>query len=230
MLVRDYQEQHGLTDDELAERLGRDVRGVRGMKNREIPRGWAEQLGVDFDVQAAAAERDRLQASAKPRREHDTEPPRPHDPDAVRPTPGPPLPATTDTSAAQERIAAVYSGVGFAVSTRSGNPGYAAVTDDQAPALARAWVKAAEENELARRVVALMGSGGAGGELVMAHVVWIMGLAYVSGRSDLDPLGSYARKYGRYRPYVRVPADGEDRPPEEDRARDGHPGPAAPVG
>lgn len=199
MKVQDYLDQQGISDVELAERLGRDVRGVRGMKSREIPKGWARQLGVVFDEDAAAVERERYVQGAKAASRAGDEPPTAPDPSKVERAA---LPAVVDPSVAQERIAALYGGIGFAVSQRTGNAGYAAVTDEQAPAIARAWVKAAEENEFARRVVALMGSGGTLGELAMAHVVWVMGLAYVSGRSDFDPLGSYRDRYAHYRPVV----------------------------
>lgn len=232
MLVRDYMEREGLTDELLAQRLGREVRGVRGMKNREMPRGWCEQLGVDFDVQAAASERERYTGGARPKREADDQAPRPHDESAVqeqKPRPGE-LAPIGDLSAAQERIAALYGGVGYALSERSGNPGYSAVTDDQAPHIARAWVKAAEENELARRFVTMMNAGGATGDLVMAHAMLVMGLAYVSGRSDFDPLGTYARKYGQFRPVVHVPGHDDSRSAAEDGTGDGHADSHAAVG
>jgi hypothetical protein len=229
MLVRDYMAAEGLDDQALADRLGKQVRGVRSMINREVPRGWCEILGIDFDAPAAAIERERFLGDAKPKRADDT-PPTPHDQGAVRDAPQAHLPALADTSVAQERIAQLYGGLGFALTARSGNPGYQACVDDQAPAIARAWVKAAEENDFARRVVAMMSSGGATGELVMAHAVMVMGLAYVSGRSDFDPLGSYARKYGQFRAVVRVDAVDDDRPPAEDFSGDRDQGPTATVG
>lgn len=230
MLVRDFMEERGLDDDGLAALLDKEPRGVRGMKNREIPRSWADKLGVPFDAEAAAAERERF--TTKPKREAETEAPRPHSPDAVKDAPRPPAAdlAVKDASVAEERIASLYGGIGFALSARTGNDGYSAVMDDSAPAIARAWVRAAEENELARRVVAMMSSGGATGELVMAHAMMVMGLAYVSGRSNLDPLGGYARKYGRYRPVVPVDAGDGDWQTAPDGAGDGYAGSEASLG
>jgi hypothetical protein len=230
MLVRDYMEREGIDDLQLAERLGKQVRGVRSMLNREVPRGWCEILDLPFDAPAAAIERERFTGPRKTR-DTDDQPPRPHDDSAVQDAPRAALPAIADSSIAEERIAQLYGGLGFALSSRSGNPGYQLCVDDQAPHIARAWVKAAEENEFARRVVAMMSSGGATGELVMAHAVMVMGLAYVSGRSSFDPLGTYARKYGQFRAVVRVDetVDG-DRPAEEDFAGDRDAGPAAALG
>ena len=225
MLVRDYMAAEGLDEQQLADRLGKEVRGVRGMKNRELPRGWCEILNVPFDATAAAVERERF-TGARPKREAEDTPPRPHDDSAVQDAPRAPLPAVADQSIAEERIAQLYGGVGFALSARTGNPGYQLVVDDQAPHIARAWLKAAEENEFARRVVAMLSSGGATGELVMAHAVMVMGLAYVSGRSSFDPLGTYARKYGQFRAVVHV-EDADRGAPTEDTAGDRDAGPAA---
>lgn len=227
MKVADFMAQRQLDDQQLADLLELNVRGVRGMKNREMPVKWCEKLGVPFDAEAAGAERERFVSTT---REQETDPPRPHDPDAVRDAPRASLPAAVpDGSVARERIASLYGGLGFALAARTGNPGYQAVVDDQAPHIADAWLKAAEENEFARRVVAMMSAGGATGELVMAHAVMVMGLAYVSGRSDFDPLGSFARKYGQHRAFVRVDPDRPDAT-SEDVAGDGHADTAPVVG
>lgn len=212
MKVVDYMAQRGVDEQQLADLLELNVRGVRGMKNREMPVRWCEKLGVPFDAEAAGAERERFVQT----REQEDQPPRPHDDGAVRDAPRPLLPATApDSSVARERIASLYGGLGFALTARTGNRGYQAVVDDQAPHVADAWLKAAEENEFARRVVAMMSAGGATGELVMAHAVMVMGLAYVSGRSDFDPLGSFARKYGQHRAFVRVDAEPAEPAPED---------------
>ena len=230
MLVAEFQEREGLTDEQMAERLAIQPRGYRGMKNREMPERWAKLLGVDFDEQAAAVERERFTVE-RPQREKDTEPPRAPEGADVR---QPQLPATVNVGAAQERIQAVYGGLGHALAVANGNPGLEVVTDDMSPTIARCWVKAAEEgNPLAKRLVALIGSGGTMGELVTAHVVWVMGLAYVSGRSDFDPLGSFGRKYGQHRPAVEQPVwGGADVGEDAAQAAAGvdGPGSAAPLG
>lgn len=115
------------------------------------------------------------------------------------PTPPPgariaPLPATI-TALAEERIAHAYGFIGGGVGMATGNPQIPRVVDEYAPAIGRAWVKAAEENEFARRVVTMMSAGGATGELVMAHVIMVGGILYVSGRAPALA-GIYGHKFG----------------------------------
>ena len=116
-----------------------------------------------------------------------------------------PLPVSL-SQLAEERIAHAYGFIGGGVGMATGNPMIPRVVDEYSPAIARAWVKAAEENEFARRVVSMMSAGGATGELVMAHLVMVGGILYVSGRAPALS-GIYGHKFGPP-PVVASPPSG----------------------
>jgi hypothetical protein len=166
-------EAHGLDDEtlaaELSTKLGKEIKpgGVKRFSHyNKIPKTWAEALSIPPSNEAQSEE-----GTDAPQR-----------PSSAPPT-APPgskmlLPAG---DVARERIAQTYGLIGGGISAATGNKGYSIVVDDCAPGIAAAWLKAAEENDFARRVVSLMSAGGATGELVLTHIILVSGLMYVSG-------------------------------------------------
>lgn len=123
-----------------------------------------------------------------------------------------PLPVSV-TQLAEERISSAYKMVGGGIAMGSGNERIAHVFDRYSDPIASAWVKAAEENEFAKRVVQFMSAGGATGELVTTHLILVGGLLYVTGRAPALQ-GLYGRTLGAP-PVVVVgpperPGDGAD--------------------
>lgn len=190
--LAEYMQAEGLTDEEMAERiserLGRPIKPVTVRANRYrglLPKAWVSALGLeDADPASGGA------GAGDATRSAERAPRMPRD-GVMAPTPA------LLTAVAKERITATYETVGFAVSKLTEQPGIKVVTDDYAPAIADAWIRAADESEFARRVVRLISSGGAVGELVTVHLIWLLGIAYVTGRVD-DPTGLLARKYQAY--------------------------------
>lgn len=215
-----YRLANSLTIEELTARLNgaghrtkngealstRYVGMICTQKTRRPPQAWAETF--------------RLPDEPPPDRSPGAAPPpgaEPLAPGADLPTgggesPPRPLPGTnvilepSMAQVAQERIAGFYGLIGGAIGTASGQPEITEVTDAVAPDIARAWIRAAEENDLARRVVRFATMGGSSGELVFAHAFWIGGLLYVTGR--IPNLGGL---FGRF-DQARASAD-ERRPP-----------------
>ncbi len=197
MLVSEYLEQEGIEPAELAERLnsvtGTELggRGVNLRKNKEMPKAWAVALGLSVDVPSSQPPE-----SGEPAARQSERPPKKPEGSAL-------MPIATDM--AQQRIAEAYGLIGYGLALATENEGVKMVTDDQSQAIARAWVKAADTSEFARRVVRLASAGGAMSELVICHLVWLAGVAYVIGAAPDVSTGSFTRKYGRYRPVVAEP-------------------------
>jgi hypothetical protein len=109
---------------------------------------------------------------------------------------------------ASKRIAGGYRFVGGLVATQivqshgknAGN-GVAEAFDKNADHIADLWVKAAEQNATVARIVNAMGTGGAVGDLVIAHVLLFATVAYVLGAPLPDGM---FKSYESYR--VIVPA------------------------
>lgn len=205
MLVREHRDSLGLTSKEyaqlLSEKTGRPVtdRRVSAELKRELPKPWAAAFGLDASDGG----------DSDPTSESPVETGRP--PRMPEGAPRAPLPAVA-SSVAKERLTELYGLVGFMGTRISGHEGVKVVSDDYAPHIADAWLKAAEENEFARRVVRLVSAGGAVGELVTVHVIWLLAILYVTGRTD-DPTGLLARKYERFHAdavaRARLEAEGE---------------------
>lgn len=188
-------EREGLDSGDVAERmsdlLGRDVKVelVDAYAQRtqldKIPQAWVSALGLE-PLEADPSGEGTGAGSFSDRSAER----------APRMPPGAPKakPPAVLATVAKERLSATYETIGYAAGLILEEPGIKVVTDDYAPHIAEAWLKAAEENEFAARVVRLMSSGGAMGELVTVHILWILGIAYVTGRVD-DPTGLLARKY-----------------------------------
>lgn len=190
--LQDWMEQEGLdlqaTAQRVSEKLGKPVTPelvYQYSRRSSVPKSWAFALGIEgaADPPDSSAREGGAGRAASAER-------------APRMPPGAPVAPSLAVigDVARERIAATYETVGYAAGLLLEEPGIKVVTDDYAPEIAKAWVKAAEENEFAARVVRLMSSGGAMGELVVCHLLWLMGIAYVTGRVD-DPTGLLARKY-----------------------------------
>ena len=201
-----YKEQNGLTDDDVANTLsallGKKItpQGVKLKSGKgKVPQPWAEALGLELGdpddmflddstpLSGSSSVDDIPMASSEP----------PRAPSGARfssPRPS----AGGDYAQVRDRIAKAYGAIGAGAAMVSGNQGYAEVTNAYSQDLAQAWVNAARENKNVAKIVEFMNSGGPVGELVMAHIILVLGFAYVSGRGpQLDFL--YADKFGRYR-------------------------------
>jgi hypothetical protein len=191
--VGEYLEATGQTRETLRERLqlaGIEVSADRTRPSRQLSPAWADVLGIAPDPGAPGDGSPGADGTGSPPPGRSGERP-PSEPPGAKQAP---LPVQVGQLAA-ERIAQTYSFVGAGASMATGLPQVAAVFDAYSPTIGAAWVKAAEENEFARRVVTLMSAGGATGELVMAHVVLVGGLLYVSGRADTLG-GLYGQRFG----------------------------------
>ena len=106
-----------------------------------------------------------------------------------------------DGLSARKRIILLYTGVGqglerfqparFAVNgegerVRLPAPPYARVFAQHAPKLADAWIEAARQSSQVARIVTLVTTGGAVGELVVAHVSLVFSCLIVSGKVPLN--------------------------------------------
>lgn len=186
--VGEYLEQTGLTRDEMRARLEQSgFAGARLNPAKQIPQKWASTLGL------AAAEPDDSSpgpdaANLPPGRAGERSPTQPEGAKVA------PLPVAIGQVAA-ERIASTYGLIGGVASMAAGNVKVAQVVDAYSTPIGEAWVRAAEENEFARRVVQLMSAGGATGELVTMHLVLVGGLLYVTGRAPAFA-GLYSRRFG----------------------------------
>ena len=199
-----YKDENGLTDEDVASTLsallGKKItpQGVKLKSGKgKVPQPWAEALGLDLgdpdeylDDFGAPSEStsDIPMASSEP----------PRAPSGAKFANSPRASTGGDYAQVRERIAKAYGAIGAGVSMVSGNQGYAEVTNTYSNDLAQAWVNAARENKNVAKIVEFMNSGGPVGELVMAHIILVLGFAYVSGRGpQLDFL--YADRFGRYR-------------------------------
>jgi hypothetical protein len=196
----EYLEQTGTTREELLVLL--TERGVelkpshsKMALSRPLPKRWLDALGI-ADQQTLDDEptvRDRFGPSEPPGAKQA------------------PLPVAVGQLAA-ERISSAYAMIGGGVGAAIGEPKVGEVFGAYSDPIGAAWVKAAEENEFAARVVKLASAGGATGELVTMHIVLVGGLLYVTGRAPALS-GLYSRRFGA--PPVAAP-----RPVAEPRAGD----------
>lgn len=204
-----YRDEHGLTDDQVAEELsallGRQIKpmGVRLKSGKgQPPKEWADALGLppemEFEYEFApspglnGSEAD-TGGSSSPPGDPPTRPPGAR----VQPAPTPPS-RSGDYAMVRDRIAKFYGAIGAGVSMATRNDGYGKVTDTYSKDLADAWIAAAQANPHVQKIVDFANSGGPVGELVVTHVILVLGFVYVSGKGpDLDFL--YERNFGTYR-------------------------------
>lgn len=224
-LLRDVLRDAGIGADEAAERLNQaGVRvqspdGPRPVTKRDIhnrkqaPKRWLEELSGASPISSpdgdGAGDAHGQRETSSPSRERPPKPP----PDAkIAPL------EVADRAGAKKRIEWAYSFIGTGLAAGSGYEGVAVVWTDQAPTLAELWLKAAEENPWAARVVQAAEAGGPVGDLVGAHVYLMAATAYVAGAA-LPGGDSIFAKYSRYRPVERVDEVAQRR--AEEAARDG---------
>jgi hypothetical protein len=191
--IGEYLDRTKLTREGLAERLqlaGVAVSDPRRAfsPSKRIPKSWGAALGIGAASLDADDDSSSSATTPPPGREGERPPTEPAGAKQA------PLPIEVGQLAA-ERIAQTYAFIGAGVGTASGNVRIGQVFDAYSPEIGKAWVRAAEENEFARRVVTLMSAGGATGDLVMVHVVLVGGLLYVSGRAPALE-GLYGRRFG----------------------------------
>lgn len=192
----DYREQHGLSQEDLAERLserlGREVKPSRVArlekeKPKMLPKSYRDALGLDETNRPP----DEALFAPDP-------PPGAHIP--MRDPAATELPSLELQAGIAGRIQQAYGAIGAGVALISGNDGVSVVFDSYSPEISRAWVQAAEQNEHCRRIVEFMQSGGAVGELVVCHLLLLVGLLYVTGRGpDLGVL--VGAKRGKLEPF-----------------------------
>jgi hypothetical protein len=199
-----YMEERGRTYDEVAVDLsailGKPI-SANGVKlwsgKRPPPKAWVDALGLAPEEEGAAAfltdEPQPGDFDSTLTREDDAPPTAPSTDKIVRPArPGVP------NLSAKKRIEMAYGAIGSGATLITGNRGYEGVAESYAPDIAQAWISAAEQNERVAKIVRFMESGGAVGELVVCHVLLVLGLVYVSGKGpQLDFI--YGSKFGGYR-------------------------------
>jgi len=221
--LRAYREEFGLSREEVAaqlsERLGRPIKpgGVRRYENYDkLPKSWVEALGLTSDVDPAAGDTFDFgpgdDGPLGPLGRPEDEPPAP--PPGARiagPPARPPAPGGTPFTTGADRLAKAYEAIGAGVSMATRNNGYSAVASHYAPDLAKSWQKAAESDPNVAKIVRFMESGGPVGELVIAHVILVLGFVYVSGRGpQLDFIfGSDFNGYRAVAVAARVAAEAD---------------------
>jgi len=208
-VLRDYQDAHSLTDEEMARDLsallGRRI-GAAGYKlhaysAKRDPKAWTAALGLADDDGGSeiAAEPGWLPDEdggppplSEGEREPGTPPRAPQGARVDRPS------LEGDYTLVKQRLVQAYAAIGAGTSMITRNQGHAAVFDGYAPNLAQAWIDAARTNENVAKIVKFMETGGPVGELVIGHIILVGGLIYVSGRGpDLYVL--YGGKFEGYR-------------------------------
>lgn len=201
LTAREYVDANGLTLQEFSDIVGVPLANVQRMTKRPMPNTWADKLGPGA----------KRQADDVPHAPGEPPPVRPERDEPVTPNPPPgarlaPVPVDVGVAAAG-RIADAYRFIGGGVATATGEQAIAQVVDGYAPDIGKAWVAAAQENEFARRVVNLMSAGGPMGDLVMAHVILIGGVLYVTGRAPALA-AVYRHRFGDPPPPPPVEPDG----------------------
>lgn len=199
----EYMEREGRTADEVAVDLsaltGKKIgaQGVRMWAARsKTPKAWAEALGLPADP-IPAEEADYLEGTIPEDRgefssRDEGAPPTPPPGSKLRPVPG----GGSIHVAAKKRIELAYTAIGAGATLVTQNHGYEAVADQYAPNLADAWIAAAETSPTVAKIVRFMESGGPVGELVVGHIILVLGFAYISGRGpDLEVI------YGKFAGY-----------------------------
>jgi hypothetical protein len=192
--LSEYMARTGRTPDEVATDLtallGKKIGagGVRLHSSRaKTPKAWAEALGISDTQPEPERPFDDIPLDASlgepGMTRDDGEPPAP--PPGARVTTR--APGGTISLQAKARIEMAYTAVGAGATLITSNKGYEDVASNYAPTLADAWLKAAETNPTIAKIVRFMESGGPVGELVVGHVILVLGFAYISGRGpDLD--------------------------------------------
>lgn len=182
-----YREENGLTWEQVAEQIstatdkpvqahGVKMRGGKG----KVPPLWAEALNLTEQDEEPHQD-EPAPPSLGPTVRDEGDPPQAPEGAPRRPSPGP---ATSgDYSVVRERIGKAYAAIGAGAAMVTHNNGYAAVADLYKDDIANAWVSAARENKNVAKIVSFMESGGPVGELVVAHVILVLGFVYVSGRA-----------------------------------------------
>lgn len=183
-----YREENGLTWDDIAqdltEKLGKPVQGhgvrMRGGKGK-VPPLWADALNLEPERDEEPLMDDQPPTSQGATVRDEGDPPQAPEGAPRRPSPSPA--PSGDYSIVRERIGKAYAAIGAGAAMVAHNNGYAAVADLYKDDIANAWVAAARENKNVARIVSFMESGGPVGELVVAHVILVLGFVYVSGRA-----------------------------------------------
>ncbi len=242
-----FREKHGLSTQELTEILNEKLGPERHAKGKKpltvggvlryesydkLPKSWVEALGIESTSEESFIYTPGGFAAAD---DPDT-PPAGTDEPPMMPAGGrkePTIPM--QSGAAHRRIEGFYSsllGPGLALVT--GNDGVAEVFAANADNIATAWENAARENAHVEKILGYLEGGGATGELVIAHLMLLVGLLYVSGRI---PIAEKAPGIARFKPYHDAAAARRDAADAEraaaEQAWDSPPngfGPTSPVG
>ena len=201
-----YLEDSGRSTEEVAvdltALLGKPISaaGVRlWAGKKKAPKAWADALSLPDEIEEEPhqfLDDDEPPATAGgegPLRD-DASPPTPLDGARVG-RPGPPPGVSL---AAKKRITFAYAAIGGGVAEITGNQGVGAVMDSYSPALADAWMKAAETNANVAKIVRFLDQGGPVGELVFMHLLLVGAILYVSGRGP-DQLDAVYGKFAGHR-------------------------------
>jgi len=199
-LLADYQLEHGLSDEQLADILNERVKrrrdqkpisaaGVENMrykKDENVPPKWLEALDIE------PPQREFIRESSSLRDEVPS--PAIGEGDARGGTGTASLPVLLelpfDGLEAKKRIELVYVGVGRGVASAMHNPQIAVIFSQHAPKLAEKWIAAARQNARIAQVVTYVTAGGAVGDLIIAHITLVLSLLIVSGKVPIGGIGS----------------------------------------
>ena len=217
-----YKSEHGVTETarRLSELLGQEIpakRVGRVGKTAPVPKAWRQALALDdeqtFEQVFGSPPGEEPEPEAPPSERKAEQPPRPPAGTKLQP------PTLQVMQQAKERIEALHVFAGSSIATAADADGFqngtgpgggiAALWADKSGEIAAAWIAWAEEgNRFAQSFVRLMGTGGAGGNLVIGYAALLGGTAYILGQlPDNDATRLVYGRYSRYRAVVPTPGD-----------------------
>lgn len=184
----------------LTAELGKpiDKTGVQRFgRKRMPPKAWRQALRLDDEQTPAPEPKEEGRRSEVP----------PRQPADAKLAPSP----LAITLQAKERIEALHVFAGSSIATAADPVGFqngtgpgggvAAIWADKSGEIAQAWIAWAEEgNRFAQSFVRLMGTGGAGGNLILGYAALLGGTAYILGQlPDNDATRLVYGRYSRFR-------------------------------
>jgi hypothetical protein len=174
--VNEYLETQNISAEELAsvlaERLNRNIQaaGVLARGDKDMPKVWAEALGIEFEAPDVKREAEGEGAKPKPKREG-----------GKPPAPTPEL----NLVLVEQRVAAIYSMVGKGVAKVTDEPRYAQAFDQHADGLGKAWAELAKHDKHVATVLQALTAGGPWGEVLWLHMSLGFSLVIISGKVEI---------------------------------------------
>lgn len=176
MKINEYLEANNLTAEEVAavlsERLDRNIgaAAVSARASKEMPKMWANALGIEFEAPDIKKQAEEEGAKPKPKRAEDG-----------KPKPAPDL----NLVLVEERVAAIYAMVGKGVARAANEPRYEKAFYDHAPGCAKAWANLAKHDKHVATVLEALTAGGPWGEVLWIHLSLGFSLVVISGKVEI---------------------------------------------